>query len=94
MVAGEMCTSLHAEIDVLLKARKTIRKSKGGTIYVVRIGKSTIDLPDYKKHKVSMSMPCVNCQKKLYEYNICRIYYTNVIDGEEVLVEMRQIYNC
>ena len=92
---GVVRSSLHAEVDVILKSRKILSK-KGdsphpSTIYVARIGKYSHDLPSHIKHQIRIAMPCMDCQKELYEYNVTRIYYTDIINDEDVLVEMKMV---
>jgi deoxycytidylate deaminase len=89
-------TSLHAEIDAILKAKKTLFRKRSSmpasTIYVARI-KNENHNDDYKRYTIGISMPCQDCQKKLYKLNVTKIYYTDVIDGEDTLCEMRIVEN-
>jgi len=90
--------SVHAEVNVVLKALrsrernanlKTKVKLPPSTLYVVRLMRKTENLPDYRGHYFGISKPCLNCQQHLYKHNVTKIYYTDVIDDEEVLCEMR-----
>jgi len=90
--------SLHAEVNVLLKALRSREKNANlktklklppSTVYVVRIMKKAENLPDHRVHYFGISKPCINCQKHLYKHNVIKIYYTDIIDNEEVLCEMR-----
>ena len=84
--AGILHTSLHAEIDAVLKASKLMERKKckmpPSTIYVVRLALNN-------QHRVGNSKPCEDCQKKLHNYNVKKIYYTAIIDDEDVLCAMK-----
>lgn len=97
MTGGKFHTSLHAEIHSLylsLKSKKEYKfKShknspskinKLDTIYVVRL------LNDNRtKYNLGNSKPCENCQEYLAMYNVKRVKYIDIIDGKNVLCEMR-----
>jgi len=92
------CVSLHAEVDVLLKALKSYEKNANlksktkmppSTVCVVRLMRSKDGLPNYRSFRFGISKPCSNCEKQLYRFNVTKIYYTDVVDGKEVLCEMR-----
>ena len=51
--------------------------------------RSTDSLPTHRNYHFGISKPCMNCQTYLSRYNVTKIYYTDVIEGEEVLCEMR-----
>jgi hypothetical protein len=60
------------------------------TIYVVRLLKGAPYNGTVKpKFMFGNSKPCLNCQKYLAAYNIKKVKYTDIIDGENVLCEMR-----
>jgi hypothetical protein len=91
------CISLHAEINVILQALKKYEKNAslksklkltGSTIYVVRL-KNNDKKTDYRPYKFGISKPCSNCEKQLYKFNISKIFYTDCIDGKDVLCELR-----
>ena len=88
--------SLHAEMNCLFKVIKTennsrLRLGKGRlkrpatTIYIVRLSKPE-GIVTY-----GCSKPCLNCQKYLYHYNVTCIKYTDIIDGKNVLCEMKMV---
>lgn len=54
-------------------------------IYVVRL----LSTDNGSKYKFGISKPCLNCQLNLYKFNVKRIYYTDIIDGIDVLCELR-----
>jgi cytidine deaminase len=92
--------SLHAEVNVILQALKsfernatlhTKQKLSSSTVYVVRILSNTEDNHTTRSHKFGMSKPCLNCQQHLKKYNVKRIFYTDIINGNEVLCEMRML---
>ena len=58
------------------------------TIFVVRILNTKENLPNNQQYWFGKSKPCKNCQKNLYKYNIHKIKYTDIIDGENVICEM------
>lgn len=62
----------------------------GTTVYVTRFLLDKTDLPSYRTQKLGMVKPC---QPILYRYNVTRIYYTDTIDGQEVLCELRRNVN-
>lgn len=52
------------------------------------------DKKEYKnqfKYILGNSMPCNRCQTFLHLHNIKKIKFTNIINGENVLCEMRKI---
>lgn len=92
------CVSLHAEINVLLKALKSCEKNanlksktklSSSTVWVVRLLNDTDNLPNYRSYRFGISKPCSNCEKQLHKFNVKKIYYTDIIDEKEVLCEMR-----
>lgn len=98
-VGNISCVSLHAEVNVLLKALKSFSKNSNlksktklppSTICVVRLMRDKKDLPEYRNYRFGISKPCMNCEKQLHKYNVIKIYYTDIINGEEVLCEMRK----
>lgn len=92
------CISLHAEVNVLTKALKKFEKNANlksktklppSTIYVVRLMRKKENLPSYRSYFFGISKPCADCQKKLYNFNVTRIFYTDIKDGREVICEMK-----
>ena len=82
--------SLHAEMNVLLQALKMYEKNptfksrqklNNSTVYVVRIKRD--------KYMFGCSKPCQECEPVLLRFQVSRVYYTDVINGVEVLCEMR-----
>lgn len=61
------------------------KKLEKMTIYVARLLQPSVK----SKFILGNSKPCEHCQKYLYMYNVHKIKYTDVIDGKEVLCEMR-----
>jgi deoxycytidylate deaminase len=100
MTGRKYHVSLHAEINALFKSVKSMDKTNrlcakkkdrpALSIYVVRLLKGA---PHNGKEKPKFmfgnSKPCLNCQKYLAAYNITKIKYTDIIDGQNVLCEMR-----
>ena len=92
--------SLHSEMNSLFKLIKSekknrIRLGKGrlarspATIYIVRLARPDGMPTNSRGYMYTCSKPCHNCEKYLYHYNITCIKYTDVIDGKNVLCEMR-----
>lgn len=100
--AGRMIYhSLHAEMNVIFKIlklehktnrfmRKTPIKRPATTIYVVRLLNEK-NIPKNQTHLFGNSKPCKHCQKFLRFYNVTKVKYTDIIDGQNVLCEMRLI---
>ncbi len=97
LAGGVFHTSLHAEMHSLFKKIKIKHKKKRFfrkgemrlekmTIYVARL----LYPSEKEKFILGNSMPCEHCQKYLLMYNVSKIKYTDVIDGQEVLCEMRK----
>jgi deoxycytidylate deaminase len=74
-------TSLHAEMNVLHKFLKKVKRriKTNTTLYVVRI----LDVG------FGNSKPCSHCQSMLKRNGIRKIKYTDRINNEDVLVEMK-----
>jgi len=92
------CISLHAEVNVILKALKTYEKNPTlktkkqlppSTLCVVRLMTEKSGLPKHRTYRFGISKPCINCQKQLYKFNVTRVFYTDVINNQEVICEMR-----
>lgn len=91
--------SLHAEVHALIKYLRIVYKSSSlkqrsimknnSTIYVVRVLKDTTKLPKNQNVIFGNCMPCTNCQHYLYKFGFKRIKYTDIVDGENVLRELR-----
>ena len=91
--------SLHAEMNALFQNIKGKRKNKfnpkiklayrSRTIYVVRLLNSKEGLPKSQRYWLGNSKPCCHCQKYLKKFNITKIKYTDIIDGKNVLCELR-----
>jgi len=75
---GNMC-SCHAEVDVLRKCLKR-GLSKKITLYIVRI---TFD------NKITSSMPCVDCYKRMDKFSIRTIIYSDY-NGRLIKTSMKQ----
>ena len=92
--------SLHAEMHALKRylaiifgtssfKTKNMVKKNNGVIYVVRILNSKKNLPTSQKSWLGNSKPCIHCQSYLAKYGIKKIKYTNIINGVNVLCEMK-----
>ena len=95
---GKQCESLHAEMNTVLRTIKSVNKGMDfrtnirlspSTIYVARIMADDNNLPSHKSHRLGNSKPCIKCQQELPKYNVTRVFHTDVIDGVEVLCELR-----
>lgn len=69
------------------KKQKLNRSSS--TIYVVRLLRNRENLPINQQYWLGNSKPCEHCQQFLAHYNVNKIKYTDIIDGVNVLCEMR-----
>lgn len=83
--------SLHAEVHSLVKwsrqASKRPKKHHGQmTIYIARITEMT---GKNGQRIFGNCSPCQNCQKWLKHYNVTRVRYTDNINGENVLCELK-----
>ena len=99
MYAREKAISLHAEMDALFSMVKAhncnrfdqkvaMKMPKIKCIYVVRLMNIKSENTPYKV-MLGNSKPCENCQKKLRLFCITKVKYTDVIDGINVLCEMK-----
>lgn len=64
-------------------------KFSASTLYVVRLKKS-----DENHYHFGTSKPCLNCQRNMHKFNVARVFYTDVIDGIEVVCEFRRNPNA
>lgn len=83
-------------MNVLKKCNKNKKGSPtisrtNSVLYVVRVMSTTENLPDNQSCWLGMAKPCKNCELSLYKQGIKKIKYTNIIDGKQVLVEMKII---
>ena len=60
-----------------------------GVVYVVRLMKNKKSISKHFQYTLGMSKPCKRCESFLYKHNIKKIKYTDVIDGVNVLCEMK-----
>lgn len=67
--------------------KKTNKAS--GVIYVVRLMNNTDGKCDNFSFLLGNSRPCERCQSFLFKHNVQKIKYTNIINGVNVLCEMR-----
>jgi len=94
--------SLHAEMNALkhylsttfgtssVKLKKNARvKKNNGIVYVVRVLRNKENLPKSQQCWLGNSRPCTRCQHYLARYGFKKIKYTNIIDGINVLCEMK-----
>ena len=87
--------SVHAEINVLLKYLKHIGNNitfrKVDEISCKNVDKSTVYIVrlSNKDGVLGNAMPCYFCQRLLRKFNVRCVKYTDNIDGENVLCEMR-----
>ena len=70
-------------------ARKLLKANSPLTVYVVRLSGLIPDPNHPFPYVLGKSKPCVNCQALLAQYNVKKIFYTDIIDGVNVLCEMR-----
>lgn len=73
-----------------LKTRKTMIKSRT-TVYIVRLQLYKDDLSINMRYWLGNSKPCQRCQTFMYLHNINKIKYTDIINGVNVLCEMKII---
>ena len=94
--------SLHAEMNALkhyltitfgtssIKLGKKVNiKRTNGIVYVVRVLQTRENLPKSQQCWFGNSKPCARCQHYLARYGFKKIKYTNIIDGINVLCEMK-----
>lgn len=64
--------SIHAEVDAINKAKKTLTKSelKNSKLIVVRIGQESMN------HPLKYSKPCPSCMRCIHDIGIKQIFYT------------------
>jgi deoxycytidylate deaminase len=65
-------TSIHAEVNALMKAKKILNRSelKQAKLMVVRIGTNSMDNP------LKYSKPCKVCQSFIDKFGIQLVYYS------------------
>lgn len=98
--------SFHAEMNALFKLGKSLRKTENSrssralardttrsktTMYVVRLTYTDEVSSIYSGQRYGISKPCPHCEKALYEHGISRIKYTDVVDGQVVVCEMKRV---
>ena len=93
--------SLHAEMHALFKSLKMYNKTNrfktnykklkrpSSTIYVVRILRDVENIPKLQGYWFGNAKPCVHCQTYLSSHNVTKIKYTDMVDGKNVLCEMK-----
>lgn len=86
--------TVHAEVNVLFTASRAVKAKKknrkmGGTMYVTRVLRKTEDIPLGQDNWFGNAKPCPLCARYMYSHGINTIKYTDIIDGENVLVEMK-----
>lgn len=90
--------SIHAEIDTLYKILKknkifNLKKNTNiglkSTMYVVRLMNIKNNKHNNFYYQYGNSKPCKVCQYFLYIHGFKKIKYTNIIDGENYLCEMK-----
>lgn len=62
-----------------------------GVMYVVRLMNITDSKSDIFKYLLGISKPCLNCQTYMHRHNVKKIKYTDIIDGVNVLCEMKKV---
>lgn len=92
---------MHAEIHALLKYLKVYYKNaslkqraiykNSSTLYIVRVLRDKRNIPEKQNVTFGNCMPCTNCQKYLAKFGFKKIKYTDYINGENVLHELRII---
>lgn len=60
-----------------------------GVIYVVRLMNETEGKSDHFSHLLGNSKPCSRCQSYLHRHNVKKIKFTDIVDGVNVLCEMK-----
>jgi hypothetical protein len=60
-----------------------------GVVYIVRLMRHKKSMSKHFKYTLGMSKPCKRCECFLYRHNIKKIKYTDVINGINVLCEMK-----
>ena len=91
--------SVHAEINTIFKHLKKnniydlndVSISSSGVIYVVRLMNTDDGKCDKFDYLMGNSKPCDRCQSFLFKHNIKKIKYTDIINGVNVLCEMKKI---
>ena len=68
--------------------RSPPHKYSGATIYVTRILNTKENLPSHQHCWLGMAKPCPKCMYTLYQFNIKKIKYTDIINDVNVLCEM------
>ena len=91
--------SLHAEMNALKhylslvckrsSFRSPKKKNNGGIVYVVRVLRTKENLPETQNCWLGNSRPCDHCRMMLAKYGFKKIKYTDIINGINVLCEMR-----
>lgn len=79
------------------KMSKMLQRT-GTTLYVVRLNRLK-DTSSPFGYTLGNSKPCPHCQQLLSQYNVSKIKYTDVVDGKNVLCELRirtskELKNC
>lgn len=62
--------SIHAEVDAINKARKSRIDLTEADLYVVRIGRKSMDYP------LRYSKPCESCAEYIKKVGLRRVYYS------------------
>ena len=62
-------------------------------MYVVRLAGNKNTKATHSGHILANSKPCKHCEKMMIEYRVARIKYTDTVNGENVLCEMRLTEN-
>ena len=79
--------ALYKYIKIAEKKKRFYRAEKKGanTVYVVRV----LNFQKNGETAVGCCLPCEHCQKWLARYNVKKVFYTDHINGENVLCEAR-----
>ena len=70
---------------------KTNSVKCSGIMYVVRLMNIEEGKSDIFKYLLGTSKPCLNCQTYMHRHSVKKIKYTDIIDGVNVLCEMKRI---
>ena len=62
-----------------------------GVMYVVRLMNITDGKSKNFKYSLGISKPCNRCQSYMHRHSVTKIKYTDIINGVNVLCEMKRI---
>ncbi len=71
------------------KRREKKQRKNNATVYVIRRLGHCKNLPENQNCWLANSKPCTHCQSYLAKFGFKRVKYTDIINGENVLCELR-----